>query len=232
MKNYLLISILVLSMILTPIKVFASESAGVAAEDLLSSLAQDKKNERILEGTIMIAMGGVTILGTSLLLESEGFDIQPIKNFFYLTGGLCAGIGIFQLLSPTVAEKEYRKVSTITDPIGREKAAYSSLISLAEKARYQRMVSGLSSGAFALYCLFGQPFKYQVDNDTYDNSIYYGVLSAAAAVSSLCFKSPEERILDVYEGGQAKAGYSLSAPNFRLGVLPQGKIYAAYSYSF
>ncbi|HHW13075.1 MAG TPA: hypothetical protein GXX33_08760 [Firmicutes bacterium] len=207
-------------------------ASGLSAETFLGNLAQTKKTERVVNGITTTALGiGTGILVSSLASDEElaENEAKAIKTVGYFGAGLLVGAGIITLAIPSEAETHYRDVQAIEDPAAREKAAYSSLVYCAEKAKRERLINGALSAAGALYFLFAEPVTYY---DTNYNT-YNGLILAASAGASFLIKSVEEKMLEQYHHARDfGAEVERNRSNLRLGWLPDGRIAAVYSYQF
>ncbi|NLW55458.1 MAG: hypothetical protein GX050_02335 [Firmicutes bacterium] len=205
-----------------------SNQTGLTAEHLLSNLAREKKTARLIGGVTLTAGGLGTAALFSMIKSDEALteeEAKSLRGIGYIFAGFITGSGIITLALPTEAENHYSDVMKINDPVKREEAAYSSLVFCADRARTNRLISGVLNGAFALYFLTAKSTYYFEEN----YNTYWALLFAGAAGANLGIKSVEEKMLDRYHEGQ-----QVSAPRsrFDFGWLPDGSVTAVYSYRF
>lgn len=231
----LLLVILMLLVTTSPVLASNFNQANLSAETLLGNLAQAKKTERIIGGVTLTTLGAGTGLLFSTLKPDDQFDeveVKAMKTFGYWCAGIMAGAGVITLALPSEAENHYRDVKAINDPLLRENAAYSSLVFCAEKAKFQRLISGAVSAGFAIYYLFAAEPIYYFDGSESSINTYNGLLFTAAAASSFFIKSIEEKMLEQYERGRGYVVDEKHHSAFRIGWLPNGSVTAMYSYQF
>jgi len=191
---------------------------GPSAEIFVSTLAHEEKMNR--------KVGGGALLGTGLLFIGIGVSTDRheshVADFFYLTGAVSAGVGVYLLAVPGYAESEYQRILKIEDPLEREQVSYSVLTHIANKAKVERLSRAVSSAALCLYYLSGKP-------DYYSSSYYYYnvFLLGGTSVYSFLVESPAERMLKDYRERQ-------KAMNGSLAIVPglDGSISAVYSLAF
>jgi hypothetical protein len=171
----------------------------LSAQDLLYSLAQDMRSRRITGGAISLALGGVMFIA-SAGSSGDDFDAQFTRTFGLVSGGIFAGAGIGLLAIPTSAEVQADQVTGISNPDDRERSAYAGLVTLAEKARNQRVLGGIVSCGSGLALLV-----MSTEAEYSDPTV--GLLLIGEGIYFLTSPSPEERILNKYE--EARSGQPL-----------------------
>lgn len=233
MKKIGIVFLLCFCLLLTAVPAMASypNQTALSAEYLLSNLAREKKTERIIGGITLSAVG----VGTGLLFSTIKSDqeitedeAKYLRNIGYIMAGFITGAGIITLALPSAAENHYSDVMQIDDPLKKEEAAYSKLVFCADQAKTNRLISGATSAAMALYFFSAKSDYYNNDLNTYN-----ALGCAAIAGASICIKSVEEKMLDRYhEGRKVYANEFLSPSRLNFSWLPNGQITAVYSYRF
>ncbi len=180
----------------------AGADTTLSAEHLLNSLARDKRTNRTIGGGMALG-GGVLLLVISARLSVDPPNLPFWKPLGLILGGTCIVSGAVLLAVPSRTESEATDVREITDQVDRERAAYSSLISLTERARRQRFLGGAISVGLGLSWLLAPE-----DSARRDETL--GLLSIGEGLYYLLFKSPEEKILARYESAHREPGVKLN----------------------
>ncbi|KPL19985.1 MAG: hypothetical protein AMJ92_00595 [candidate division Zixibacteria bacterium SM23_81] len=204
----------------------APDTTVSVAERYLEQAAQKSHRNKIIAGTSGLMIGaGMIIWGTTSSDEAGG-DGEGSAGAI-LAGGLLGGVAALTMLIPCPAEKELEKVRTITDQEERDRVSKGALLSLAQKARKQRLIIGTIFGATSLLYLTLRPMKEMIVDidvivDHWGNvwrlpvpkevdsawNDYYGLAYGALAIYSFLHKTPEE---------MARKGYMLEQQN-KLGI--------------
>lgn len=160
------------------------------AEVSLKMVADRDRTGRVIGGACLVAGGGlIAVSGIAAGNEVTG----PLL----IVGGIIAGSGGLILLIPTQSEKEYRKVMKVADPGEREYAAEVSLEYLADKAKRNRIISGISSAASGVLNLY--VYKSNVDSGNSElasTNLYSAIISFGTAAYQFLVPSYVERIND------------------------------------
>lgn len=190
---------------------------GPSAESFVSTLAHSEKINR--------KIGGGVLTGTGLLFIAFGASTnrhsEYVSEFFYITGTISTGVGVYLLAVPGYAESEYERIIRIRDPLEREQVSYTVLTHIANKAKVERLAGAISSAALCLYYLMAEP-QYNDKNYFHYNALFF----AGTSAYSFLVESPAERMLKDYREGQKGNGSFAIVPG------PDGSISAVYSLAF
>jgi hypothetical protein len=152
------------------------------AQDILGSLAESARSERILSGLTNIGIGAAFGIGGYLLLSDVGWG-----PYAAIAGGLVALPGVLTLVIPSQAEIACAR------SCDSEVDAALELGNMAATARLARYVSGIvniTAGTVSL--LF--PYSYITPHDY----VYSAIVSYGTAVMDFLFLSKEERAYREY----------------------------------
>jgi len=153
------------------------------AQEILGSLADDAKGERMISGFTSLGLGVGLGVGSYLLLGGSGLEIYGV-----ITGGLFAVQGAITLLIPTPAELACRQ------SCDSEMEAAMALEEMAYTARFSRYVSGVVNIAAGTVSLLF-PYSYLTPYDY----VYSAIVSYGMAVMDFIFPSKEERAYNQYK---------------------------------
>lgn len=193
---------------------------GSSAESFVATLAQDERSQRIVSGGTLTGLGFLFIgLGVA---ASEGNS--EVGTFFFVSGVITAGGGLYCLFVPGYVETQYKRIRKIEDPHEREAEAYAVLVHSATKAKVERLSSATFSGALCLYHLIAQPDYWHVGDTNFNT--YNAIIFGASSLYYFLVKSPPERMLDEYEEAQKARGQLTILPR------PDGSIAAVYTLAF
>jgi len=131
------------------------------AERYLKRMAERNKRSRkswgyggLIGGGICLALGAAA-LSAAEKTESwwEGFWLALGGASLTISGVVGVGSGILYLAIPSGAEREYGDVLRIQDPVQRERASHEALVSLAQRGRLRRIITGAVFAAIAVYSI-------------------------------------------------------------------------------
>ena len=206
----------------------SEEESESLAEFYLKRLAERSKKRRKIGGIIGLVGGGVLIAwGASMTSkEPEGgawdVDITPIFGYFsIIMGAGCVVGGALALAVPSRAERELKKVISISDFVQRERASHEALSLFAARGRRNRILSGILSASFSVASLA-----------TAEESLEYidAATWGALAVYSFFVKSPAERAFQDYlKERESKQRKELA---LRVGIMPYGGVKISLALSF
>jgi len=211
-----------------------ANSAGTStslAEVYLGRIAQRHKAKRRIIGVVSLAFGTLYLfMGILLLPESEGGG-----GLLMGSGVVMGGLGIWCLKARSQAEKEFDSLLRIEDIQEREKVGREALFSLADGAKKGRILWGIFSGIYSIYCFAGRPFgtgNHEDANGEEEGLKYYneyiGSIFGAVTLYNFLVKSGEEKALQRYlkESGRE------NRTEIRLGIDPygNGKIVLLFSF--
>jgi hypothetical protein len=214
----------------------SEEESESLAEFYLKRLAERSKKARKIGGPIaLVAGGGLIAWGASLTSkEREGgawdVDITPIFGYLsIIMGAGCVVGGALTLAIPSRAERELKKVISISDLVQRERASHEALSLFAARGRKNRILSGILSAAYSVeYLLDIADTSSEYNKGTY---VYVGAaIWTALAVYSFVVKSPAERAFEDYLKERKKE--QQKQLQFRLGIMPRGGVQVGFVYSF
>jgi hypothetical protein len=209
----------------------SAEPSTSLAEVYLGRLAEKSKADRRIAGISCLILGMVySALGIWDLTSNEGGG-----GVILALGLAIDGVGILCLKIRSRAERELNGVLCIQDLNEREIVGREALFSLADKAQEGRIISGILSGVFSLYCFAAKPFDFSELEDTdeeADGMKYYnelmGSIFGAVALYRLIKKSAEEKALQRY----LKESEKENRTGIRLGIDFFGNGRIALSFSF
>jgi len=171
-----------LALILVLVMAGSSVLAG-PAQDILGSLADSARSERVVSGLTTIGIGAAIGIGGYLMLD----DIE-LGTYAAIAGGLVALPGLITLVIPSPAEIACSK------SCGSEMNSALALEDMAASARLTRYISGIVNiVAGTVSLLF--PYSYITAND----SVYSAIMSYGMAAIDFLFLSKEERAYESYE---------------------------------
>ncbi len=206
----------------------SEEESESLAEFYLKRLAERSKKLRKIGGPIALVVGGGLIAwGASLTSkEPEGgawdVDISPVFGYFsIIMGAGCVVGGALALAVPSRAERELKKVISISDLVQRERASHEALSLFASRGRRNRILLGILSASFSVASLVQaeESLEY-IDAGTW----------GAFAVHSFFVKSPAERAFQDYlKERESKQRKELA---LRVGIMPYGGVKIGFVYSF
>jgi len=160
------------------------------AQDILGSLAESARTERVVSGLTTIGVGVAVGVGGYFLLADVGWG-----PYAAIAGGLIALPGILTLVLPSEAEIACAR------SCDSEIDAALALENMAATARLTRFVSGIVNVAAGTAALLF-PYSYITPYDY----VYSAIVSYGTAVLDFLFPSKEERAYQQYlaiaeEGG-------------------------------
>lgn len=222
----------------TPMAGLMPISVTGTSELYVQRLAERRHSQRIREGVAAIAIGGIFV-GLGVVISGDedlSEDDKSGVTFAYIVGGVFAGVGIYSLAVPSRAEREYDNVMAVSNPVQREKAGHEVLISLADDARRDRLLSGVGYMGLAVYFVAARPYGGEESGGYYSSSTAtdYGIMNdilaatyGVMAIVSFVAKSHEEKALERYSLEIADG----SGFDFRFGPI-RGGIGTALVYNF
>ena len=206
----------------------SEEESESLAEFYLKRTAERSKKRRKTGGTIGIVVGGGLIAwGASLTSkEPEGgawdVDISPVFGYFsIIMGAGCVVGGALALAVPSRAERELKKVISISDLVQRERASHEALSLFASRGRRNRILLGILSASSSV------AFLVQAEESLeYIDAATWGAL----AVYSFFVKSPEEKVFQDYL--KEREGEQRKELALRVGIMPYGGVKISFAFSF
>ena len=213
--------------------------SGSLAEIYLGRVAEKSKHARTMSGVGCLILGtGTIVLGAAIVGDEVVDNSQVVGGALLGFGVVVDAVSLWLLSTPSRAERELDNVLGITNLERRERVGHEVLVSLAEGARTNRILEGVSCAIASGYFFMAQPYK------TYEGAFGWGYSTMAEESSPLNFamgasygalslyylmtKSTEEKALQRYLE-ESKQGQQLG---LRLGVDPFGKGRIALSFSF
>lgn len=160
------------------------------AQDILGTLAESARAERMVSGWTAIGMGTVIGVGGFLLLDDVG-----LGTYAAIAGGLVALPGLISLVVPSPAEIACSK------SCDSEVASAMALDQMAANAKLERYISGVISIAAGVASLLF-PYNYVTQYDY----VYSAVVSFGMGALDLLLPSKEERAYKNYELLAASSG--------------------------
>jgi len=173
----------ILAMVLVWVLIAGSAVLAGPAQDVLGDLARSERSARLASGYVSLGLGVAIGVGSAVVLAGTGTELYGI-----LAGGLVALPGVFSLMVPTAAEREFAEAGE------SEIAAALALERLAEMGRRERIISGVANVAAGVASLL-YPFGYFTPYDY----VYSAVSSFGSAAVDLLLPSKEERAFATYE---------------------------------
>jgi hypothetical protein len=179
----------------------------------------------MVSGGIMMAVGVAGIVSGAAMISLKEEDAWIFADLgkvfgvaFILAGSALTVGGIFSLVAPSEAEREYRDAMKIEDPQQRERACRLALPELASHGRRNRIISGVICSVLSVACLAS------ASSDEPASSVSAGVLFGGIAAYSFLAKSPAEKALRNYdrEAGENKI------TQLGFGIGPHGRIQATF----
>jgi hypothetical protein len=152
------------------------------AQDILQSLADSARSERVVSGLTTIGIGVAVGVGGYLLLADMGWG-----TYAAIAGGLVALPGIITLVLPSEAEV------ACAQHCDSEVDSALALEDMAAKARLTRYVSGIVNIAAGTASLLF-PYSYVTPYDY----VYSAIVSYGMAVIDFLFPSKMERAYNQY----------------------------------
>ncbi len=197
----------------------SEEESESLAEFYLKRTAQRDKKDRKIFGTIGIVGGvGFVVLGASPTSEDDLLGLKEVRYFCIITGAASVGGGILALAIPSPAERELKKVISISDRAQRERASHEALSSLAARGKKGRIIiSAVSAGVGAYLTL---------RSGRLGPAIFFGGFTA----SNLLLKTRAERAFQDYlKERESKQRKELA---LHVGIMPYGGVKIGFVYSF
>lgn len=197
----------------------SEEESEYLAEFYLKRLAERSKKSRKIVGSIALAVGGGSIvLGALMPSEIIIFPYRITRAIVIIYGAASVGAGILALAIPSPAERELKKVISISDRAQRERASHEALSSLAARAKKGRIiVSAVFAGVGASLTLI-------------TGSLGPAVFFGGFTVPVLLFKSRAERAFQDYlKEKESKQQKELA---LHVGITPYGGVKIGFMYSF
>ena len=153
------------------------------AQEILGSLADSARSERVVSGLTTIGIGAAVGIGGYLLLDDMGFG-----TYAAIAGGLVALPGLITLVIPSPAEIACSRScdSEIDSALALEEMASSERLT-----RYLSGIVNVAAGTASL--LF--PYSYVTPYDY----VYSAIVSYGMAAIDFLFPSKEERAYRQYE---------------------------------
>ncbi len=152
------------------------------AQDVLGDLARSERSARMTNGYVSIGLGVAIGVGSVVVLAGTGTELYGI-----LVGTLVALPGVFSLMVPTAAEREWAEAGE------SEIASALALERLADMGRQERIISGIANLAAGIASLL-YPFSYFTPYDY----VYSAVSSFGSAAMDFLLPSKEERAFATY----------------------------------
>lgn len=197
----------------------SEEESEYLAEFYLKRLAERSKKSRKIAGSVALAVGGGSIV-LGALMPSKTILLWPFypRAIFIISGAASVGAGILALSITSRAEREFKKVISISDPAQRERASHEALSSLAARAKKGRIImSAVFAGVGASLTLI-------------TGSLGPAVFFGGFTVPVLLFKSREERAFQDYlKERESKQRKELA---LHVGIMPYGGVKIGLVYSF
>ena len=152
------------------------------AQDILGSLADSARSERVISGLTTIGIGAAVGIGGYLLLDDMGFG-----TYAAIAGGLVALPGLTMLVIPSASEVA---CSRSCDSEVESALALEEMVAGARLTRYISGIVNIAAGTASL--LF--PYSYVTPYDY----VYSAIVSYGMAAIDFLFPSKEERAYESY----------------------------------
>lgn len=193
------------------------------AEFHLGRLSRSQRSARQVSGGIMTAFGIAGIISGAAMTSLDEEEVwffaslgKVVGIAFILAGSALTVGGIYSLVAPSEAERDYRDAMRIEDPEQRERACRLALPELASHGRRNRIISGVITSVLSVVCLASS------GGDEGSSSLAVGGLFGGMAVYSFLAKSPAEKALRNYE---REAGETKTT-QLAFGIGPHGRVQA------
>jgi uncharacterized membrane protein YtjA (UPF0391 family) len=152
------------------------------AQDILGSLAEEARAQRVMGGYVMIGTGLAVGVGSAIFLAGSGYEV-----YGYLAGGLIALPGVIALVSPSNVEREFARAGD------SEALSALALEELAADGRRNRYISGIANAAAGIASLV-----YPINIITAYDYLYSALTSFGLAALDFLLPSKEERAYAQY----------------------------------
>ncbi|ACL69815.1 hypothetical protein [Halothermothrix orenii] len=219
MKRIIAITLILVLLISLPVMANGQlpdvDSENIAQITLKKVATREERSRIIAAGTLGALGAGTFILGFTM-------DDPDARTALQVSGGVLAVIGGIRYILKGPAEREFEEVMSF--PIkDREYAAEDSLDYLAQNARKNRIIQGVSYAGMAIYYLTADENAYSDDADNTYSAIFCAGMAAYSFLNQSYVEKANEKV---------KRVKAESRDNLQVGFVPGQEQRLVISYNF
>lgn len=189
----------------------------------LRKMATVQKKRRISNGVVAVTLGSIELAMVATNEDSE-FHLSSDDAGTVIAIGTSFGLGFWDLVIPSKAERELRRVEDVDDYEERVRNTDAAIGSIASSAETQRLLRGavfLGLGSVILVAVSSTNDSLQQDDEQFTTFGYLvGVTFCVVGLHDMIVTTPEEKIFEQYR----KSRWSSYGLNFGVGPDRRGGV--------